>query len=140
MTIVIHNFLDNVEEILDLADSVPYYDYTHHPPARFMGERSQNIVNMCWELRENISKKTGKTPRGIFFHKHKNLIGFHTRPHTDATKYAGVIYLRGEQGCGTIVGNKLYTYEHNKLICYQGDIPHRPEGFPCDRLVITFFC
>lgn len=140
MTIVIHDFLDNLDEVLELADSVPYYDYTHHRPSVFKGVRSLNIINLCEDLKDKIAEATGQTPKLIFFHKHENLEHFQPIPHTDKVSYAGVIYLRGDSGCGTIVNNDLYTYECNKLIAYDGNIPHQPEGFPCDRLVITFFC
>lgn len=36
--------------------------------------------------------------------------------------------------------NELHIYESNKLLCYDAKLLHQPEGFPEDRLVITFFC
>lgn len=140
MTQVIHDFLDDIDDVLEFADTLVYHHCSYFLKVRFAGFRSDNIIRLYPEIKEKISKETGYEPKQIYFHKHEKLKDFKPIPHTDDADYAGVIYLRGGAGCGTIVDNELYIYECNKLICYDAKLLHQPEGFPENRLVITFFC
>ena len=138
--IVIHNFLDDPNEVLDFSETIPYYDYTKFSDVRFTGFRSLNLCDIFPEIVEKIKEETDYEPEQLYLHKHENLKDFKPVPHTDESTTSGVIYLKGSKGCGTIVENRLQEYEFNKLIMYDADLLHQPEGFPEDRLVMTFFC
>jgi len=138
--IVIRDFLDNVNELLDFAETTPYYDYTHFTGVVFKGLRTPNLVELFPEIVNKINVETGSKPERLYLHKHENLKDFKPIPHVDKSIKSGVIYLKGSQGCGTIVEDKLQEYEFNKLIMYDANLLHQPEGFPEDRLVMTFFC
>ena len=140
MTQVIRDFLDDVDDVLEFADTLLYHHCNYFIGVRFAGLRSDNVIELCPDIKEKIHKETGYEPKLIYFHKHENLEHFKPIPHVDKVKHAGVIYLRGGFGCGTIVDNELHIYGRNKLICYEADRLHQPEGFSEDRLVITFFC
>ena len=138
--IVIRNFLDDPDEVLDFSETIPYYDYTKFSSVRFKGLRSENLCDIFPEIIEKIKEETDYEPEQLYLHKHENLKDFEPVPHTDESTTSGVIYLKGGKGCGTIVENRLQEYEFNKLIMYDADLLHQPEGFPEDRLVMTFFC
>lgn len=140
MTQVIHDFLDDIDDILEFADTLSYHPCTYFSNVKFAGLRSDDIIELVPEIKEKIHRETGCEPKQIYFHKHENLENFQPVPHIDAVNEAGVIHLRGGFGCGTIVDNELHIYESNKLLCYDAKLLHQPEGFPEDRLVITFFC
>ena len=138
--IVIRDFLDNVDEVLDFAETTPYHDYTYFTGVVFKGLRTPNLVELLPEIVDKINVETGSKPERLYLHKHENLKDFKPIPHVDKSIKSGVIYLKGGQGCGTIVEDKLQEYEFNKLIMYDANLLHQPEGFPEDRLVMTFFC
>ena len=138
--IVIRDFLDNVNELLDFAETTPYYDYTHFTGVVFKGLRTPNLVELLPEIVDKINIDTGSKPDKLYLHKHKDLKDFKPIPHVDKCTRSGVIHLKGGRGCGTIVEDKLHEYEFNKLIMYDANLLHQPEGFPEDRLVMTFFC
>ena len=136
--IVIQNFLDNVDEVLDFAETTKYFDTTHFPGTGFNGTRTENLCEIFPNIVNKIHIETGHKPDRLYIHKHFNE---KTPPirHFDNAKKGGVIFLKGGEGCGTIVDNQLYEYEFNKLIMYDSHLFHSPEGFPEDRLVMTFF-
>jgi len=138
--IVIRNFLDDPDEVLDFSETIPYYDYTKFSDVRFTGFRSLNLCDIFPEIIEKIKEETDYEPEQLYLHKHENLQDFKPVPHKDICSQSGVIYLKGGKGCGTIVENRLQEYEFNKLIMYDADLLHQPEGYPEDRLVMTFFC
>jgi len=136
--IVIQNFLDNIDEVLDFAETTEYFDTKHFPGTSFNGTRTENLCEKFPNIVNKIDIETGHKPERLYIHKHFNV---KTPPirHIDNAKRGGVIFLKGGEGCGTIVDNQLYKYEFNKLIMYDSHLFHSPEGFPEDRLVMTFF-
>ena len=44
--IVIRDFLDNVDEVLDFAETTPYHDYTYFTGVVFKGLRTPNLVEL----------------------------------------------------------------------------------------------
>lgn len=145
MLIVINDFIPNIDEVTAHADKLTYYSDTElNDGSRFAGVRTKNVISQFPRIHQSLSE----TFRDIHFrafqcHKHRGQperILTHT--HTDGQKegsFAGVIYLRGGKGCGTLVGNKLVGFKRNRLVFYNSLIPHRPEGFPVDRMTISFF-
>ena len=136
--IVIQNFLDNVDEVLDFAETTEYFDTKHFPGTSFNGTRTENLCEKFPNIVNKIDIETGHKPERLYIHKHFNVKTTPIR-HIDNAKKGGVIFLKGGEGCGTIVDNQLYEYELNKLIMYDSHLLHSPEGFPEDRLVMTFF-
>lgn len=137
--LVIDNFLDNYNEIVEYSSLLEYYDCSHHDGI-FLGLRSMSQTSNLPVLVDKLNSIIDGKLESIFFHKHKQM-NFKPKPHTDSIniEWAGVIHLIGEAGCGTVVNNELYDFKKNRLILYNSDIPHHPEGFTADRLVITFF-
>ena len=138
--IIIEDFVKHLDEVLEFADSLPYYTCEEVPHAgRFKGLRTLNVADMS-ELTEDIYDAIGRRPMSLYFHKHDGDPDWEPIVHRDQYDHAGVIYLRGGKGCGTEVDGVVHEYKTGKLIQYNGNDLHRPEGFPIDRLVVTFFC
>ena len=53
--IVIRDFLDNVDEVLDFAETTPYHDYTYFTGVVFKGLRTPNLVELLPEIVDKIN-------------------------------------------------------------------------------------
>ena len=81
--IVIRDFLDNVDEVLDFAETTPYHDYTYFTGVVFKGLRTPNLVELLPEIVNKINIDTGSKPEQLYLHKHENLKDFKPIPHVD---------------------------------------------------------
>ena len=146
MLIVINNFIDNLDghfhAVKAHVDKLKYYSDTElNDGTRFAGRRTQNVIGQFPRINQQLSETFRDVEwLKIQCHKHTgNPDRVLTHMHKDEFHYAGVIYLRGGQGCGTVVGDNVIGFKQNRLVFYDAQIPHRPQGFPVDRMTISFF-
>ena len=146
---IIRNFIkeEDLPEVLDFANSLPYYRDRDLPGAageavrqgalKFTGKRTKSVHTIC-DIGTDIYNATGLRPTRLYFHWHDADPEWTPKIHADPAM-SGVIYLIGGEGCGTEIDGVVEEFEVGKLVMYDGRTPHRPQGFPVDRLVITFF-
>jgi len=154
---VIENIFEDPDKIVNFAKKQQFYIRENHPTekdsiARWEGTRSMPIRildnDFFLQVTNHIINKTLNyefQARGVNLMKwrfsgdsyfHLALDGITGTTHSDHTLYAGVIYLNPnpKKDYGTIFYNedgeiiKTVTNEFNKLIFYNGSIPHQPVG------------
>lgn len=142
---VIDNFLPFYDDVLIRSKLHKYVNAVEYRALTatqdlFRGERTVNLVNIAGRLQQYIENSLHIRLSLLFIHRHPPLPGITGRMHRDeGFQTAGVIYLKGGPGCGTVVEDKLVDFKENRLITYDAKKLHAPEGFTTDRLVITFF-
>ncbi|WP_039018667.1 hypothetical protein [Halocynthiibacter namhaensis] len=143
--IQVDNFLPFYDAIMTRSKHFAYFtDAQEHemdgPSFQFRGVRTTNLVPMMNVLRHHLEVQLRINLANMYFHKHTPMPDVMPRLHRDGGfQTAGVIYLTGGPGCGTFVDEQLVEFKENRLTCYSSQTLHRPEGFPMDRMVLTFF-
>ena len=143
--IVVDNFLPFYDRILERSTQFPYFtcdeENEKDGTAYFWrGTRTPDVINEMPILRKFMENQLGIKLDTFSFHKHEPLPDFMPVLHRDGDyRSAGVIYLKGGPGCGTIVDNTVVDFKENRLVSYDGQLLHRPQGFLTDRLILTFF-
>lgn len=107
---------------------------------RWKGTRTGNLVEHMPGLTGYIQASLQIKLRYMHIHRHNAMPDVQGQLHTDGDfRTAGVIYLQGGPGCGTEVDGKLVEYRTNRLVTYNAQLEHRPQGFTHPRMVVTFF-
>lgn len=142
--IVIDDIHSSLPELLEFADQQKYYtfqeaNYRSGRKDRYRGLRTLNLCGKFWPLQTSIERALNISLACLFFHKHDAQPGEKGFAHQDTYTTAGVVYLRGGPGCGTVIESQTVEFKTNRLVSYAGSILHNPQGFEHDRLVVTFF-
>jgi len=143
--IVIDDFLPFYAGFLQRARTFQYYSAEEinklkNQNFKWSGKRTLPLGQAAPLLNSFIENRLGIRLERLFLHKHEALPEVQGVLHVDGDfRTAGVIYLQGADGCGTIVDGKTVSFRENRLIVYDAQLLHAPEGFSADRLVITFF-
>jgi len=161
--IIVPNFFDNPEEIVNIAKSNTFYAHTEHPKDKgtqiyYGGKRSEqldeytnNILSDTFIKKvvfDNIppdSTRNVEYMGSAYFHYFsKEYLGGKSEIHQDSEFLSGVIYLNDKplenpNDHGTIVFNQnndsfIMPYIFNTLIMYRSDYIHAPlAGFGEDK-------
>jgi hypothetical protein len=153
---IIPNFFDKPQEILDIAKKQIYYPVSEHPndantKIRYGGKRTLELSGKkeAYVLNETFYKKVIVDTTcndaqikfewygEIYFHYFENdYFGGNPELHQDSALMAGVIYLNpyplsNPERHGTIIFNKdnqrfTMPYVYNTLIMYKSDFYHAP--------------
>ncbi|WP_039018666.1 hypothetical protein [Halocynthiibacter namhaensis] len=143
--IVVDNFLPFFDQILERSTQFPYFTCDEENKRdgttySWRGQRTPDVIDDMPVLRQYMEETLCIKLDVFSFHKHEPLPDFMPVLHQDGDyKSAGVIYLKGGPGCGTIVDNTVVDFKENRLVTYDGQLLHRPQGFMTDRLILTFF-
>jgi len=154
--IIIPNFFDNPQEILDLAKKQIYYSVSEHPKdsntkiyyggkrtEELSDKRERNILSetlyekvISDSISDDAKIKFEYSGTSYFHYFENDYFGGESELHQDSALIAGVIYLNPihldkPENHGTILFNKdndsfIMPYVYNTLIMYRSDYVHAP--------------
>ena len=143
MVRVRNNFLDEktLQEIIDdsndwLIDECRFASNCY---------RSKNLIHVYDDIKEKIETEFDVRiiRMSLFKHPKENfpvpeLKGLEQHIDWDSES-SGVLYLIGDEGMGTIVGDQYTEFQTNRIICFDAKTLHNPCFGGKDRIVLTFF-
>lgn len=141
---IIDDFLSEkeFEQIVAIGDNLRYYgDFELGDHSQFLGLRTKNCIRELYntKLPAKLSQITGHNIASFQYHKISKRPKTHSFRHQDGSDIAGVIYLRGAEGSGTVIGEETCEFKINRCVWYNAKVWHMPQGYTADRLTLSFF-